>query len=537
MWNGQDQNGFQQAVHDGIGQIMLDKLLGRCIQKYAENEEYKTFLEVGTWNGLGTTKVVVDSLRKRKDQGDYVFYSLECNSEKSETARKFYTGVENVHILNEVLAAPSEEEIAGVFPETRYNGVFTEWNNVDNANIYRSRKFMERPNLPDTFDVVVLDGGEFTTYFDYQAIKERCKVLLLDDTLSTKCKKIVEMLHSDPSWRIVVESREGNGCVVAEKIFEEPKHTSAPVTTATANDIPVVIHHEGGTHDYFVNSVKVNARRNKVIVIGDDANSALFGDMANVEHVHVNTLKSAEMDEFNQCFVNYSFWNSANFERKCFLRTFYVKELMKHRGLARVFYVDSDCVVLVNVTELFAKLPGIRGGYSVQTHSQMENPHHMVACIHNSLLTLDMCEEYVKLCFDVYKTGEKFHLIEDKWKYHKQQQLGGICDMTLWYLHYVHRLSRSESVVNFNDMMRVDGEDCVFDHNVNDAYGYTGTTTYRMGSNEQVNPWGDTKVITKRNDKYYAMSRDGREVRLLSIHYQGGAKGALAKNVHELLCA
>jgi hypothetical protein len=86
-------------------------------------------------------------------------------------------------------------------------------------------------------------------------------------------------------------------------------------------------------------------------------------------------------------------------------------------------------------------------------------------------------------------------------------------------------------------MMRVDGEDCVFDHNVNDGYGYAGTTTYRMGSNEQVNPWGDTKVITKRNDKYYAMSRDGREVRLLSIHYQGGAKGALAKNVHELLGA
>jgi len=236
MWNGQDQNGFQQAVHDGIGQIMLDKLLGRCIQKYAENEEYKTFLEVGTWNGLGTTKVAVDSLQKRQDHGDYVFYSLECNSDKSETARNIYAGVDNVHILNEVLAAPSEEDIAEMFPETKSDSIFAEWSNVDNTNIYASRKFMDRPDIPDIFDVIILDGGEFTTYFDYQVIKDRCKVLLLDDTIHNKCKKIVESLRGDPSWRIVVDSREGNGCVVAEKIIAAPTHTLVSATDLSVSD-------------------------------------------------------------------------------------------------------------------------------------------------------------------------------------------------------------------------------------------------------------------------------------------------------------
>jgi len=35
--------------------------------------------------------------------------------------------VETVHILNEVLVVPSEEDIVGVFPATRTESVFMDW--------------------------------------------------------------------------------------------------------------------------------------------------------------------------------------------------------------------------------------------------------------------------------------------------------------------------------------------------------------------------------------------------------------------------
>jgi hypothetical protein len=237
------------------------------------------------------------------------------------------------------------------------------------------------------------------------------------------------------------------------------------------------------------------------------------------------------MIEFEKYFKNYSFMPE-EFEKKCFLRAFYVRELMRQKSLERVFYVDSDCVVLTNVDELFQKLCHVVEGYSVQKYMQKENPHHKVGCIHNALLTPILCDEYIRLCMNIYKSGDKFHLIKEKWETHQATKVGGICDMTLWFLLLQQRHVDSTPITDFNDLVMVDGEDCVFDHNVGDSYGYAGANTYKMGDNPDVSPWGMTKMITKRQGKYYVMTQDGREIRLLSIHYQGGSKAGLSKNVH-----
>ena len=534
LWLEQDQGGFRDGVKNGIGQVSKDSDLGKQCQIYASDEKNKTFLEVGTWNGLGTTKVLFDVMKQRSDHQDkgYMFYSLECNSEKSQIARMFYSSEPTVHILNEVLSAPDDSEIEQVFPEILHDGVFRAWSNADNVNIKMSKMFLERSDIPSVFDVVLLDGGEFTTYFDYQAIKDRTKMLLLDDTMSNKCKKIVELLKQDPDWNILFETQNGLGCVVAENT----RLTQVSVPTQMRSSIvydkmPVVIHHEGGCPEYFVNCVKANAEHNNIILIGDSLNEKLFCDVKNVEHVHASSLRSEDMIVFEKCFKNYSFM-SEDFEKKCFLRAFYVRELMRQKSLERVFYVDSDCVVLTNVDDLFHKLSHIVDGYSIQKYMQKENPHHKVGCIHNALLTQRLCDDYIRLCMDIYKSGDKFHLIKEKWESHQATKVGGVCDMTLWFLLLQERHVDSTPVTDFNDLVMVDGEDCVFDHNLGDSYGYAGVNTYKMGDNPDVTPWCSTKMITKRQGKYYVMTQDGREIRLLSIHYQGGSKAGLSKNIH-----
>jgi hypothetical protein len=69
------------------------------------------------------------------------------------------------------------------------------------------------------FDILLLDGGEFTTYFEFQLLKNRCKILMLDDINVAKCTLIVKEIEQDPSWKIIKKENVRNGYLIAEKIF------------------------------------------------------------------------------------------------------------------------------------------------------------------------------------------------------------------------------------------------------------------------------------------------------------------------------
>ena len=49
--------------------------------------------------------------------------------------------------------------------------------------------------------------------------KNKCKILMLDDTETNKCKLIVNEILQDTSWRIILRETERNGFIIAEKIF------------------------------------------------------------------------------------------------------------------------------------------------------------------------------------------------------------------------------------------------------------------------------------------------------------------------------
>jgi hypothetical protein len=68
-------------------------------------------------------------------------------------------------------------------------------------------------------EVVLLDGGEYMTFFEFLKVKEFCKVLILDDTNVKKCKQIVEILSQENSgWKLIDYSYyERNGWHVFEK--------------------------------------------------------------------------------------------------------------------------------------------------------------------------------------------------------------------------------------------------------------------------------------------------------------------------------
>jgi hypothetical protein len=218
MWDNNDKHSFYYCCNENVGQICNNSFSSQ-ITKYASNLDYKTFLEIGTWNGLGSTRAFSNGFMNRKD--DYILYSLECNQEKCIEASKLYCHNNKIHILNEVIWNEEPSDFYQIFPQCLTNDMYKHWNEVDIINMKKCNLFLDRPNLPNIFDVILLDGGEFTTYYEFQILKNRCKILMLDDINVDKCKLIVEEIKSDKSWKIIKEDKNSrNGYLIAEKIVD-----------------------------------------------------------------------------------------------------------------------------------------------------------------------------------------------------------------------------------------------------------------------------------------------------------------------------
>jgi hypothetical protein len=108
-----------------------------------------------------------------------------------------------------------------IFPECLSNDLYKKWNDVDIINMKKCNIFLERNDLPNIFDVLLLDGGEFTTYYEFQLLKNRCKYLLLDDINVAKCTKIVEEIKNEPEkWKIIIENTNiRNGFMVCINLY------------------------------------------------------------------------------------------------------------------------------------------------------------------------------------------------------------------------------------------------------------------------------------------------------------------------------
>jgi hypothetical protein len=218
IWCPNDKHGLIVSIMTNQGQINPTTLFGREIMTLCLKDDIKNILEIGTWNGLGSTRCILEALKLREDK-NYNFYSLEANSEKSAFAKDLYKNENNVHILNEVIYNDEKEDIEQIFPELFSNGELRRWHSIDMENMKSKPLFLNRKDLPEIFDFILLDGGEFTTWYEYQALKDRCHYLALDDTNASKCNRIVADLKNQPNkWKIINEIDERNGAVIAVRI-------------------------------------------------------------------------------------------------------------------------------------------------------------------------------------------------------------------------------------------------------------------------------------------------------------------------------
>jgi hypothetical protein len=204
----------QEGVTDvqNTGQVKVDSAFGQWIAKYASDSRFSRYLEIGTWNGRGSTCCFYEGFKDRKES--YTLQSYEIDRSRAAYANQVWSFFPSIEIIyghvNPNDTFPSYEDVLAV-----HSSVNREWHDADTKN------FEQSPYVPmKDPQVILLDGAEYLTYFEFMYLIKHSSatVYLLDDTVSAKCAKVVEWFAVHPEWtRVAFSDTERNGWAVYER--------------------------------------------------------------------------------------------------------------------------------------------------------------------------------------------------------------------------------------------------------------------------------------------------------------------------------
>jgi hypothetical protein len=206
------------------GQITFQTEFGTYLANLAADAKYKTYFEVGTWKGNGTTRCIVEGVMHRYQSNknrDIHFWSLESNLQFYREALYFWQQVPMpcLHLLYGRLHEDgllTNDEIKNHPYFSCVAEHYNTWYDQDTLD-YKLSPCVDITLLPD-LDVLVLDGGEFSGYADWSVLKEKNpKVVCLDDIHVMKNERVFKELSCDSEWELFVKGDERNGFAIFKR--------------------------------------------------------------------------------------------------------------------------------------------------------------------------------------------------------------------------------------------------------------------------------------------------------------------------------
>ena len=161
-------------------------------------------IEIGTWNGKGSSNLIARGVVKSKNINKTVI-GLEINKNFVTKAQKNLKKYQFFKVLHGSVVNVSEVDRDDL-TDSEIN-----WLTDDLINIEKVPVILDQ--LPSEINLLLLDGGEFTTYAEYKNLKSRINgYVILDDTESRKCRRI--LLEAKKEKLVIFESHERNGTAV-----------------------------------------------------------------------------------------------------------------------------------------------------------------------------------------------------------------------------------------------------------------------------------------------------------------------------------
>lgn len=179
---------------------------GAAIAEAVRACNISSVLEIGSFDGLGSTQVFIEALRG-EDRPRLV--CLESNPERWTALRDntaAYGWIEPVCQSSISLASLTPQDFDRDVWGSPFNGlrypradvrVWWEQTLLDFAGVRSG--YLETTR--ETFDAVLIDGNEFTGYDEFRLVKDRVRCIMLDDAYSAyKCHRANRELAGDPAW-------------------------------------------------------------------------------------------------------------------------------------------------------------------------------------------------------------------------------------------------------------------------------------------------------------------------------------------------
>ena len=193
---------------------------GRALEKIAGRPGVETVVEVGTWDGQGTTLQVAKGLASAPHKANPPrLVTVEADPAFFEKATLFWSRQASIpeHVHIDVALGRISTRFArwiDVKAHPGFDDRMKEWYETESALYHGSSPVPVSPPL----DMVVLDGGEYTTTGDWEVLEQaRPKFVAVNNANLFKGEKVYAALSESPNWEIV-ESDADNG--IAWAIFE-----------------------------------------------------------------------------------------------------------------------------------------------------------------------------------------------------------------------------------------------------------------------------------------------------------------------------
>jgi len=193
------------------GQISTNEDFGKFLCETLRREKLKV-LEFGTWNGLGSTKIIFEN--------SLLAHSLEINPFMYAIAKKNLLPLNqnNKIFLGRVI---NLDNVKINLKETFFSREFNkERNQIDMwlghlvHLIFTCENELIINSLKDNYDLLLVDGGGLTTFDEFLRIYSRInRYIFLDDINGAKSLKILEFLSKDKSYSLIFKSKNRSACV------------------------------------------------------------------------------------------------------------------------------------------------------------------------------------------------------------------------------------------------------------------------------------------------------------------------------------
>lgn len=204
-----------------LGQINRNNFLGNLIYEYASRPDIINIVDIGTWNGYGSTKCIIDAFIDTKKNNK--FMSIEANKEQFLQAQNnLSTYTQYVNLVYGTIAGVDDLiSIESIEESNRFFRLYSKSLQLQ----WRQHSVSELSQAPDvtylipsTIDLLILDGGEYSTYAEFLKLKDRTKIFILDDTETFKnCYTKEYILNNPKTFNVLYNNTsERQGILVAE---------------------------------------------------------------------------------------------------------------------------------------------------------------------------------------------------------------------------------------------------------------------------------------------------------------------------------